>query len=517
MNSNYLAYAAQNIAIEKNRAALADPMRYIYISPRAVEYHCRHHIQTRKLHGTKLFDWGKLKGGDWDLEEPSSLKTSILADMLREHFDIGVAWQDTNLFAHKMDQIAKRGKIDGCRNRDELLARYARLDIIYDELQNSGHLLSAQERGQPFTDDLFVSIGRDGRFLFAHGGSHRLALAQILNIPLIPVHVVMRHNKWQDIRELALKGYIHNSLKTHPDLNEFISQGQQMTTNKTLQTKVDALTARQNWMHNMALPGGIYTIKHSATVIAPEDGDLERQRKVRDLQMKGTKDGLIYALPLKSKTVLDIACGEGKYSFIAGTTAKHVLGIDIDDIRIEKAKFIKDALDAYNIEFQIMDLYSDAFKALPRFDYALCLGLLHRLPDPFNFISTMAEKAENILFEWKTIPAKLLNHDIPWAYHRPGGLYEWHNASLNFEERAVAAKGRAGGGIDRASYWYMSYAAVEAICQRAGFGYFIRYSRDALYPDHSRNPERTTPRVMLLASRSPVKLMGQSSTKASVK
>ena len=53
-------------------------------------------------------------------EEPASLKTSTLADMLREHFDLGVAWSITSVFAHKMDKTTKRGKIDGCRNRDEL-------------------------------------------------------------------------------------------------------------------------------------------------------------------------------------------------------------------------------------------------------------------------------------------------------------------------------------------------------------------------------------------------------------
>ena len=178
----------------------------------------------------------------------------------------------------------------------------------------------------------------------------------------------MRHTKWQEIREQAFKGDIHHNLENHPDLKEFNSQGQSiMTAEKSLQAQVDALTARQNWMHNMALPGGVYTISRSATVIAPEDGDLDRLRKIRDLQVKGTKDGLIYALDLAGKSVLDIACGEGKYSFIAGAKAKHVLGIDIDDIRIEKAQFIKGALDAANVDFKVLDLYSNAFKAVAAF------------------------------------------------------------------------------------------------------------------------------------------------------
>src|SRR5690606_13895153 len=105
---------------------------------------------------------------------------------------------------------------------------------------------------------------------------------------------------------------------------------------------------------------------------------------------------------------------------------------------------------------------SDEFSNLARFDFAICFGLIHRLPDPFNFVSALAEKTDAILFEWISPPG-LLSPDVPWAFHRQGGLYEEFNAVGNFESQDVAARARAGGGIERVSYWNMSFAAVETL------------------------------------------------------
>ncbi len=254
-------------------------------------------------------------------------------------------------------------------------------------------------------------------------------------------------------------------------------------------------------MHNIGLPYGLATIKSGSSVFYPED-DLEtRKMKIEQRKRKGSKEGLIFDLDLVGKKVLDVACGEGKYSFIAGEAARSVLGIDLDETRIEKARYLNSILDYNNVEFSVMDIYSQEFSELASFEISFCFGLLHRIPDPFNFINVLCGKSESILFEWKTVPKGKLGHDEPWAYHRPGGLYEWCNAVSNFEEKEIASQGRAGGGVNRSSYWYMSFRAVEAMCERAGMEHFRRFSRAPYYPDFSRDSNRSTERVMLLASR----------------
>jgi len=213
---------SHNLSKNEGYVAVADPRKYIQIDPRLVEYHCAYHMRTRRTHGSKLFDWGKIEGGEWDKELKDSLSVATLTEMLRERYEGGLKWKKTRLFAHKMKKIAEKGKIDGCLNEKELLARYERLDRLYDEMKRSRGLFSADERGAPVTDDLFISIGRDGGLLFSHGGSHRLSLAQILELPSIPVRVTMRHSKWQEKRDQAYLNYVTDNLScSHPDMEEF--------------------------------------------------------------------------------------------------------------------------------------------------------------------------------------------------------------------------------------------------------------------------------------------------------
>lgn len=179
-----------------NLPFVPSPFSYIQVDPNQVEYHLPYHMTTKREMGHKLYDWGKIIDGDWDKKKRKALKTNLLVDDLEENFVKGTPWAETQLFMHKMKYISERGKIDGCRNFDELKARYDRISLLKQSIASSGRLYSAEERGVSFEDDLFVSIGRNGELFFSHGGSHRLAICQFLKINSIPVRVVMRHSIW---------------------------------------------------------------------------------------------------------------------------------------------------------------------------------------------------------------------------------------------------------------------------------------------------------------------------------
>jgi hypothetical protein len=49
-------------------------------------------------------------------------------------------------------------------------------------------------------EEVAINIGRDGE-LILWDGRHRLGIAQILKLSLIPVRVVVRHKAWQEKRE----------------------------------------------------------------------------------------------------------------------------------------------------------------------------------------------------------------------------------------------------------------------------------------------------------------------------
>lgn len=277
--------------------------------------------------------------------------------------------------------------------------------------------------------------------------------------------------------------------------------------NATILNKIKEFSEQQKFMHNYEVLPDVWTIKRNHGEFSLHDSEEQFKKKSIAWQASGLKHGLVELVSRNNEKILDIACGEGMYSFIAGKNAQYVLGIDIDDTRIKKADFAKETAGVENVEFQKMNVYSGEFDGLESFDIAFCLGVLHRLPDPFNFINRVASKSNTVLFEWMAPPV-LLDHDISWGYHAPGGLYEFMNATDNFESAESAGKSLYGGGFNRAAYWFMSYRAIEAICARAGLNHFVRLSQLPNYPDASSLLAR---RISLIASRFPCEFCGRKS------
>ncbi len=208
-----------------------------------------------------------------------------------------------------------------------------------------------------------------------------------------------------------------------------------------IQRRVDELGAFQAWNHNYTLPHGVETrpgaqVSHGKNLVK-----LERLKP------------LFAAIGLDGKSVLDVGCNEGYFSLhMAGEGAK-VVGIDIDEKRIEKARYVQSVLsDGKNVRFDSVDIYSPQFRAFDRFDLCLCLGFIHRVPDPFSAIAALGDRADMIIFEWKAL--KFGPHDDAFAYFSPKPVDE--------------------GDFYGTEYWLLSYAALERILRRIGFKHFHR-------------------------------------------
>ncbi|MEA5446317.1 hypothetical protein VCB98_10845 [Gammaproteobacteria bacterium AB-CW1] len=196
-NDQWLDVATKNWeqAAKNYGEIIPPPGRYFYIDPMSVHFHCSYHIKTKRKYGSKLYDWGRVISGNWDLDRREKYRTDWLRGELRKRFYIGLRWEETELWQHKCQVIQAKGMIDGCKNVDQLKKRYERLDVLFHQIKGAGALLSAEERGAKVSDDLFVSVARDGCHLFAVGGSHRLAIAQVLKLERIPVRVLSRHEQ----------------------------------------------------------------------------------------------------------------------------------------------------------------------------------------------------------------------------------------------------------------------------------------------------------------------------------
>src|SRR5690606_33409449 len=113
---------------------------------------------------------------------------------------------------------------------------------------------------------------------------------------------------------------------------------------------------------------------------------------------------LLEKLNVEGAKVLDVGCNEGYFSFqIADMGAKKVVGLDIDNLRIEKAQFAKQFYHSDSVFFLNQDIYSSDFDKLGRFDLTWCTGFLHRIPDPFRALDSIGQLSDTLILEWKVL------------------------------------------------------------------------------------------------------------------
>ncbi len=123
-------------------------------------------------------------------------KRSPKLDACYLHWSDGVSWSDTGIYEVMLDLIAKRGKVDGCRNLKDVQDRYERLDGVFSTVSEEGRLrVMSAVNPKNFREvgGVYFHIGRDGNPIFGGGGQHRLAIALILGIEHIPAQLGVIH------------------------------------------------------------------------------------------------------------------------------------------------------------------------------------------------------------------------------------------------------------------------------------------------------------------------------------
>ena len=167
-----------------------------------------------------------------------------------------------------------------------------------------------------------------------------------------------------------------------------------------IERKIEELGEEQAWNHDIELPYGLKTIGKRQL---SHGKNLVKWARIEDY---------IRTIGLENKRVLDVGCNEGFFSLkMSEAGAKEISAFDISEFRIKKAEFVFDALGVDNIQLEEMGVYDDRLKTLGHFDLALCMGFLHRVPDPYTVIETLTEISDMILFEWKCL--KEDNYHLP--------------------------------------------------------------------------------------------------------
>jgi Methyltransferase domain len=132
---------------------------------------------------------------------------------------------------------------------------------------------------------------------------------------------------------------------------------------------------------NVYLGGGVYTLDHTA----PERADILRRlmQVIQDVAHR----------PLPELRVLDLACLEGLYGIELALQGAKVVGIEARQANLEKARFVKRALNLRGLELVQDDVRNISPEKYGQFDAILCAGILYHLdvPDVFHFIERIFE------------------------------------------------------------------------------------------------------------------------------
>lgn len=232
-------------------------------------------------------------------------------------------------------------------------------------------------------------------------------------------------------------------------------------TEEEIRNSIKELGAEQPWHHNMELPYGVWT--------SPE----RKETYAKNIRKWGRLESILDRIDLQGSRILDVGCSEGYYSFkVSKLGADEVIAIDLNELRLKKAEFVKGALNIDNVVFKKMDIMDIDEHTMGRFDLVLCFGFLHRFPDPYGLLKKLSRLSSMIALEWK----------IPRVHHHSLPIMTFATTHIQ--------------GCDRynISYWYPTVTCVMEILKREGFGH------------HYPIDDGLDKRVALVSTREPLEL-----------
>jgi hypothetical protein len=132
-------------------------------------------------------------GGDWDLQfKPFAIRPTVI-----DLFVDGRAPEETVEYRRMRDWVTKGefGWTRGCRTTADVDWYFAEMTALFDTIRTDGYR-TQRELGLDGADEIRVCIDREGRPCVFGGGTHRLSIALLLDLPRVPVIVKRVHAGW---------------------------------------------------------------------------------------------------------------------------------------------------------------------------------------------------------------------------------------------------------------------------------------------------------------------------------
>jgi len=210
----------------------ANPARPVWVDPDEIEFY----------HGSGPSAFGLVADGDWD--RPAGLfENHPVHESFRQRFTAGAEWAETPLYQSYSERLEAGDPYWRCTTEEELEAYFDSIDKLHRQITEQGYrsqreLLSENpaavyqqntDAPHPLLQEIGVNIYRDGKLAKKGAGLHRLSLAKIIGVEIVPATVRVRHSEWQAVRDeiadadaVAELGKRARNHLGHPDLRRIV-------------------------------------------------------------------------------------------------------------------------------------------------------------------------------------------------------------------------------------------------------------------------------------------------------
>lgn len=208
--------------------ALAKPMKTLWVETDSIRFRDE----------SRVFDCDKglgyICGGTWDRRR-SKIKNYHLLEIYRKRFVENRSWEETGILQFAERRIRENGDYYKYTTVEDVRKKRCEyLDKLCDKIEEEGY--QSQETASEYLDEIkheqyipleiLITIGRDGKLLF-YTGHNRMMLAKLLNVSVIPVMVLSRHESWQRVREEVAASnnpkQEYLDVIEHPDLQDIVN------------------------------------------------------------------------------------------------------------------------------------------------------------------------------------------------------------------------------------------------------------------------------------------------------
>jgi SAM-dependent methyltransferase len=208
---------------------------------------------------------------------------------------------------------------------------------------------------------------------------------------------------------------------------------------ESLVRTIRQLGEQQAWNHCIEFADGVLTT------------DPRQHSQGKNLVKWDRMRAFIKELKLNGKRVIDLGANDGFFSLKMAEEGAAVTAVEASPHRIEKERFV---FAQKNVADKVTIVNTNIFDLVPaklgKFDLVLCMGFLHRVPDPFTVLKIVSELGDNVVLEFKALQE--------YAFDRPYLYFDGRMSDPN--------------DIYSTCYVIPTTAAIIKMGQKLGFRYF---------------------------------------------